>query len=288
MTSSNITFDLAAKNIQTVIRIGVTGHCDIPNSKTVKLGVHVFLKLLASHLTHTPYNLVLMSSLAEGADRVVAEAARDWKDTNLTEPVRIEAVLPLPPFKYVKDFKTFESRKVFFKLMKETSDCFVPTGKGSRQDSYRRAGEYVVNHCDIMIAVLDPTRVGKRGGTAEITELAKTRGCLCWMINPLTGKSGFAVNKANILGELDCLNRYNSEKINSPTGQSFEIQFNRLNEEALKAGIPKSFLPTHNHPILSHYFRSNELSLKYRSLFLKAGVVFIGFHGYQYCLLLFK
>jgi hypothetical protein len=44
-----------------------------------------------------------------------------------------------------------------------------------RLDAYRRVGHYVVDHCDLLIAIWDGQPARGRGGTADIVQYALDR-----------------------------------------------------------------------------------------------------------------
>jgi hypothetical protein len=88
-------------------RIGVTGHRDLANPDELRAAVRKALRGLiellpvASAAGLTP---VVVSALAEGADRQVAEEI-------LADPdARLEVALPLPQMDYEEDFKAEASK----------------------------------------------------------------------------------------------------------------------------------------------------------------------------------
>jgi hypothetical protein len=120
---------------------------DIPESTRVKY-------------THVRTGLAVVSSLAEGADRILARAILARKGT------RLEVVLPMDRDDYSSDFRSPGSRDDFDDLMdKGTVDVVGPTK--SRKHAYESAGEAVVDRSDVVIAVWDGKRARGRGGTAE-------------------------------------------------------------------------------------------------------------------------
>jgi hypothetical protein len=128
----------------------------------------------------TPVSYCVVSPLAEGADRVVARAVLESPDA------RLDAVIPLVLEDYLEDFATGESRQEFAELLSRCAEpVFLRTrlirderqdagGQAElRRDAYAQAGRYVVDHCDVLIAVWDGEPTGGRGGTAEIVEYAQ-------------------------------------------------------------------------------------------------------------------
>jgi hypothetical protein len=115
---------------------------------------------------------VVVSSLAEGADRLVA-------DRVLARPhARLVVVLPLETGDYERDFTTTESVAEFrsFLARADTVETVVlPTG-ATREQAYERAGHEVVARCEVLIAVWDGAPSNGRGGTAEIVQHAREIG----------------------------------------------------------------------------------------------------------------
>ncbi len=180
---------------QYCFRIGVTGHRRLDNSAAVEALVKRAIdaeagKLFPAKLQKkiedgrqagtAPVSYCVVSPLAEGADRVVARAVLESPDA------RLDAVIPLALEDYLEDFTTGESRKEFAELLSRCGEpVFLRTrllrderqdARGQaelRRDAYAKAGRYVVDHCDVLIAVWDGEPTGGRGGTAEIVEYAR-------------------------------------------------------------------------------------------------------------------
>ena len=98
--------------------VGVTGHRDLVPDDAPRIieRVRALFTELAERYNHTP--LVLMSSLAEGADRLVARAALECG-------VDLYAVLPMSAEAYEHDFESEESRVEFRELMRRSSGATV-------------------------------------------------------------------------------------------------------------------------------------------------------------------
>jgi hypothetical protein len=113
-----------------------------------------------------------LSPLARGADSIVVEEALDLLST---AGVVLEAVLPLSIEAYLKDdFKTLESRKRFRDLLRKADRRVSLAERGlTPEQAYERAGRYVVDHCDVLIAVWDGQAARGRGGTAEVVDYAR-------------------------------------------------------------------------------------------------------------------
>lgn len=121
--------------------------------------------------------LRLLSSLAEGSDRMVARAA-------LELGYELEAPLPLPPDDFERDFATQVSRDDFRSLLERAATAFVVERDGSsrapesdaREAAYERAGRYVNAQSDLLIAIWDGKAARGRGGTGQVVDEATDRG----------------------------------------------------------------------------------------------------------------
>lgn len=160
-------------------RIGVTGHRDLADPDALRAPVREALSRL-TELAHvapeTGLPLVLVSALAEGADRLVAEEALADYDA------RLEVALPLAADDYAKDFKTEVSKQEFRSLLDRASDTWQAPAGLSREEAYERAGRYVVDRCDAIVVLWDGEGSRGRGGTAEIVGYAQEQGVpIAWV-----------------------------------------------------------------------------------------------------------
>lgn len=173
------------------IVLGITGHRDIrPEDEQVlrEAVAKIFLDLMESHYPRSPFRI--LSSLAPGADQLVAEVA---------EQHGIEVLVPLPfPAEIYATSSTFEGFPMaltkfqdwIFKRKVKSFVVPLPDGPGStdllgwkvfigddekRHTCYANAGGYVVRHCHALIGLWDGKISGLKSGTEEIIEY-KLRG----------------------------------------------------------------------------------------------------------------
>jgi len=170
-----------------VVRVAVTGHLprDIypANEPAIRNSIRAILEqVIATAATvassenpaysPAPPVLRILSSLAEGSDRMVAEEALALKPQHA---VTLECPLPAARAEYRNDFKTADSRDTFDKLLSAATAVFELDGQRDgewlRSCDYRRSGHIAVSNCDLLIAIWDG-EPGKRGGTAEIAQEA--------------------------------------------------------------------------------------------------------------------
>jgi hypothetical protein len=161
-----------------MIHIGITGHRFLSDVEKLKAGVNQILARIEKK--YPGQDWVVISSLAEGADRLVAGWMREFKPA-----VQLVVPLPLPVDEYRKDFKTEESRQEFQNWLNLAVEVIPPPEAARRADGYRAAGIYVLEHCDILIALWDGLEAQGRGGTGEIVALARERRMpLAWVYSP--------------------------------------------------------------------------------------------------------
>ena len=151
--------------------IGVTGHRQIRRQSESALRAAVVneLQKLQELCPHSP--LCMLSSLAEGADLLCADAAEE-------EGIPLIAVLPRDRADYERDFSgtarlRFDHHCARAEQLFVTPDTEpVPPGGPTRNYQFRQAGIYVASHCHILLALWDG-EPGKYGcGTAETVDFA--------------------------------------------------------------------------------------------------------------------
>jgi hypothetical protein len=145
--------------------VGVTGHRDLRPQDIATLAAEIrriFDELRAAY-PHTP--VVVISSLAEGADRLVARVALDLG-------LRLVVPLPLEPADYRQDFGDAASAAEFDALCARAERTFVVRSASgavlSRPDAYRLVGHYVARQCHVLVALWNGGRPNKVGGTDQI------------------------------------------------------------------------------------------------------------------------
>jgi hypothetical protein len=153
--------------------IAITGHRDLHPEDLGSLEAEVgkIFKDMRDAYPKTP--LLLLSGLAEGADRLAVRAAR-------AASVPYMAVLPMPEDLYRKDFGTSESISEFEEQWNNTNRRLVlPLLEASRAEvadqgpardlQYLRLGEFLVNYSQIMIAIWDKKRTGSAAASRALS-----------------------------------------------------------------------------------------------------------------------
>jgi hypothetical protein len=180
------------------LRVGVTGHrtgpkLEVHQQPAVRATVARVFEALSRAFRETvedakwvfdsgPTELVVVSALAEGADRIVAEAG-------VAAGAVLDAVLPAAQASYEADFQTNQSKVEFRGLLHRARSVFqleTPDGELKEKRGYQAAGLTMLAHADILIAVWDEHEAAGIGGTAEIVEQAFAEGAPIVLINPAT------------------------------------------------------------------------------------------------------
>lgn len=166
------------------LRVGVTGHRSIPDEPATRRAVKRLLDQIAATLHEpgcAPLSWTVVSALARGADRLVA-------DVVLERPAaRLEVVTPLPADEYRRDFDSQEDLQAFNRLFdradqvnelhaiapgEDTGGSDPADSLTERQAAYLRAGERIVDACEMLIAFWDGRGARGVGGTADIVQYA--------------------------------------------------------------------------------------------------------------------
>jgi hypothetical protein len=154
----------------TVFRIGVTGHrpnrLSAADIASLQAQIDRVLHTIRDSVLQPGTALRVISSLAEGADRLVARAA-------LAQHFTLQVPLPFPQPDYETDFDSPASVADFRALLAQSSSTFVLAAPHShRSFGYRAAGNIILHQCDLLFAVWDGGPALGVGGTPETIERA--------------------------------------------------------------------------------------------------------------------
>jgi hypothetical protein len=166
--------------------IGVTGHRDLREEDVSRLEAEIagiIARLRHDYLKddgETP--IIVLSALAEGADRLVARVA-------LGQGARLIAPLPMPREEYARDFepglKPGNAAEFDELLAQAIAAPVIPFTHGNsleavrsnpkqRAEQYRAVGLFIIQHCNVLIAIWDgDERNMAAGGTAEVVRFAR-------------------------------------------------------------------------------------------------------------------
>jgi len=147
------------------ITIGITGHRDIVQTFQLKRDI----KQLFNNLYNKNQEVKLLSPLADGADRLVADIYLEV----FKEKAQLIVPMPFDKERYMQDFDT-ESKKEFLEYLKVAKSVIeVENNQGC---NYKSVGVYVVDNSDILLALWDGTFNAKSGGTGDIIIYAREQG----------------------------------------------------------------------------------------------------------------
>ena len=189
---------MAEVNMETIplrIRIGVTGHRSLSDEATLAEQIREALsskifelfddksRAIIGATKQTPIAFSILSPLAEGADRLVVKEVLKCENRD----PRLEVVLPLAKEDYLQDFASAESRQEFEELINKARRPVTLREKKlaeeltqidfqeARRQAYENVGRYIVDNCDVLLALWDGQESRGRGGTAEIVNYAKVK-----------------------------------------------------------------------------------------------------------------
>lgn len=157
-----------------IIAVGVTGHRHLTEIDVIITGLEGVLRRLLE--TFPGSNFRVLSSLAEGADRILADKLLQIPKTTLWVP------LPLPREDYLSDFRNSRSKEEFIHMLRRAERVIELPVKINRDEAYLAAGRYIIENCDVLLAIWDGKPSRDKAGTASIVALARERSQpLAWI-----------------------------------------------------------------------------------------------------------
>jgi hypothetical protein len=145
--------------------VGVTGHREL----TPRIRQYVRKELTELLRGRSP--LRGLSSLADGADQLFAH-------TVLREGGRLHAVIPAAGY-----VNTIREVHLYQRLLAGASETVMLGFDTPGPAAYEAAGRYIVENCDLLVAVWDGAAPRGRGGTFAAVDYARTIGrelVVCW------------------------------------------------------------------------------------------------------------
>ncbi len=147
------------------LRIGVSGHQQLGDRSTLDFVREQFRTLLLSY-QQQGFDLVLYAALAMGADQLFVQTA-------LEEGIPFEAVIPCTHYEAI--FPSGEAREVYQQLLHRAQALHQLPADACSDDAYLAAGEWLVDHCDLMILAWNGLSPKGRGGTGDVASYARLR-----------------------------------------------------------------------------------------------------------------
>lgn len=178
--------------LRRAIRVGVTGHIDLPEGSLASLRESVGAILdVVRGVVETgeeipgfegggSARLILVSAVAPGADQLVADVAvaRKWE---------LQCPLPFAREKYRADFDDRAARE-FDRLLAKATAVFEldgTRGTGEEKDqAYQAVGRLIREQSDLLLALWDGKPEEGPGGTGQVVREALQSGTLVVRIDP--------------------------------------------------------------------------------------------------------
>jgi hypothetical protein len=161
MTAPGENAELQSRAESVPIVFGVSGHRDPVSADIPQLRAQlefVFSRFRAAY-PNTPFQL--LSPLAEGADRLAAEAA-------LSCQIKLLVPLPMAQEEYERDFPSTASLEEFRRLLAEADSSWEGPDAQSRTEQYAAVGDYIARKSNVLILLWDGLDNDKVGGTAWV------------------------------------------------------------------------------------------------------------------------
>lgn len=162
---------IESRSVPTSLRVGVTGHRVL--KERTSHWVAQQLDDLFAFVAGLPSNAAprrALSSLAIGADQIFAEAAH-------RHGIPIEVVIPFTGF--TEDFAKGSERDSYERLLSAAASTTCLPWEERSNGSYLSGGLWVVDHCDLLIAIWDGKKAPGVGGTGDVVAYCRDAGKLC-------------------------------------------------------------------------------------------------------------
>ncbi len=161
----------AAESILTAVRtftIGAVGHRNLEGNPGA-IGIRIASTLRQLAAEHADVGVSLLSSVAEGADRILLASAAELD-------IPYDCVLPCSPACFREDFPSQGSKFEFERLLVAARSVTTPVEPMDKECGYLWASEFVLDRADALIAVWNGAPGHGSAGTAETVTKALERG----------------------------------------------------------------------------------------------------------------
>ena len=163
------------------LTVGITGHLNLRENdlEILRAAVKRELDNIRKRCPHTP--VILLCSLARGADLLCADCAEE-------AGIPLRAVLPMEQAEYEKDFSPADLARFRHHLERAETVFTAPAAEQEPEEDdrdfrYRQAGIYMAEHSHILLALWD----GKREGQSRCGSAAAVLAALEGRWQPRTG-----------------------------------------------------------------------------------------------------
>lgn len=151
-----------------MITIGIAGHRYLAEVDKLTTGINEALATIEMVFGDPTFRVI--SSLAEGADRLAAKRILRRPGAQLVVP------LPVSQEDYLSDFKSTESITEFQALLSQADQVFTLPPSPTREDAFAAVGTYILEHSDVILVLWDGQEAQGIGGTGEIAGTARLIG----------------------------------------------------------------------------------------------------------------
>ncbi len=269
------------------LTIGVTGHRKLENINVLRGKIRDVIERILKNFptsTNTTVLLRILSPLAEGSDRLVAEEVLKYSGSEL------KVILPLCAEEYLEDFPSEESKKEFKTLFKKADYLFTlnkePLKQNipddllaeTRKQAYEEVGRYIVDHSDVLIALWDQTPAQGKGGTADIVEYSESKRCPLFIINTnssyeITFIEGNGIS-TNLYKQLDDFNSFKlKDKLWFQTIKEKSELFFKDKASKEEYSLPEKAKQIVKELLLPYYAYAEIFAMKHQSWYKYIGLI---------------
>ncbi len=156
--------------------VGISGHRELGDNAVLNF-VHGQIEALLVDLKRNHENIIALSALAKGADTVFAEIA-------LKLCYKLEVIIPFSD--YEEDFDTHESLECYQMLSEKASKIHQLRYKNRSNEAYLAGGYWIVDNCELLVAVWNGKPAVGKGGTGDVVKYARRKKRVLWHINTAT------------------------------------------------------------------------------------------------------
>jgi len=162
---------IEARPASSSLRLGVTGHRALEERtrRWVARQLDDLFAFVAS-LPPSASTRRALSSLAIGADQMFAEAAH-------RHGIPIEVVIPFESF--IDDFATAAERDSYERLLSAAASVARLRWAERSDRAYLAGGVWVVDHCDLLVAIWNGEKAAGIGGTGGVVDYTRGAGKPC-------------------------------------------------------------------------------------------------------------
>ena len=298
-------------SLPTNVRLGVTGHRTLENPAMICSKIDGVLADINEWFEGRAYTIEVLTSLADGADRLVpdcvlaraGEKCSPDSGASVRAKVELHAVLPMrediyrrtflgneqdsssqhatsPDSPSVKEFQALLLQATSTRIADLPKNCLgadpaeIYKNGDNRQYAYRWAGHYIVDYCDILLAIWNGKPESRPGSTAQVVEYAREIGRSVVWIHAKSGKVTWQVSGDDLASQFFCFRQYNAELDAVEVDDSeVERRHSELVREAERAGLATQPLFELRNEVLPRFLRARTLSAKYQSLYYRCGKI---------------